>query len=77
MAYARLELRRDPDFRLFCNERLPGLRQALPNLPEDLDACLGMEAFGAPIAKYLLDAYNLQASEPQWRRLQKAAAAGY
>jgi hypothetical protein len=72
-----MELRRDPEFRLFCSERLPGIRQALPNLPAELEGCLATEMSpGLPLAKFLLDAYNLQASEPQWQRLRRAATAG-
>lgn len=75
--YARLELRRDPDFHQFCSERLPGIRQELGDLPESLEGCLATEVSpGLPLAKFLLDAYNLQASEPQWQRLRRAAVAG-
>lgn len=72
--FAQLELRRDPGFARFCEERLPGLRSMLP-LPTYLVDCLAIEVVkGMPLAQLLLDAYNNQAEEPQWLRAKRAAA---
>ena len=74
--YARLELARDPEFRRYCDARLSALRAAVAGLPPDLESCLAFEASpGVPLAKMLLDAYNRQASEPQWIRAKRAATA--
>lgn len=74
MEYARLELKRDPEFRQFCDAHLPSLRLALPDLPQSISDCLGVEiAPGMPLAKMLLEAYNAQASEQQWHRAQRDA----
>lgn len=66
--YARLELRRDARFAVFCEQVLAELRQHMP-LPDAAETCLELEiAPGIPIAKLFIEAYERQADEPGWRR---------
>jgi hypothetical protein len=68
--FARLELERDPDFRVFVEKRLAELRRSA-QLPKKLEECLAYEVIPKiPLAKFLVEAFNRQATKPDWIRLK-------
>lgn len=73
MNFAQLELKRDPEFRQFCENFLHRLRLLVPGIPISVEACLPVKLRGLLLASRLLEIYHSHHETPQWQRAKRAA----